>query len=505
MKKVFCVLLIFTSLISFSQSSVVKNFQKEIDEWKNYSFTKFVLDQDQRNIIGYSNGIVSGVFPLWNVYSKSREYKIVETPILPNGEYGRTVFKFQTLNKDYSEVDLENYVTTKIENIKSSIDSQLDLEKQEKLRRERLNEIQRKKAEFISLKKPEIEKISNDFKSYNDSIVLSLESRYNKIVMSLEDISQISNSLLSYYKILYDTYNTFSSEQYNLLNSKYLLGYFEKGLDYGKSFSQNDNEFVIIQGRKINPLTENVNMIDRKNIKFPQVTFSQSKLNWYSLMNKYLDLNNGEILYEFAVFNELVTQRDKNLRNTRSFNLESAKNDIIFLSDTWKKSQIDNLEKEVFNFKVEKLPQEVVTIKELERVLSIYEDKIVETGFLTRNLDLTQKFLDLKDLSKKYSKYVSFYNDQFYPLSMDLRNLVEYGSYTKYINSNKIDKVIKSLNKDLGLSTIIINDYKLVGQYVTQGFSFDDKLNLSNDFINRIDSNPINFPVSDIKGLKIFN
>jgi hypothetical protein len=93
------------------------------------------------------------------------------------------------------------------------------------------------------------------------------------------------------------------------------------------------------------------------------------------------------------------------------------------------------------------------------------------------------------------------------PLMDDFDRITSYGgrSISEDYTQNKVKKVLKSLTKILELSVNVVNDYKKVVEFVTNGISIEKKLKLSNDFINRIDSNPMNFPVTDIMNLKIFN
>ena len=508
MKKVVCVLLIFTSLISFSQSRQVKSLQNEIDKWNNYSFKQFVIDKDQSTIIIYnSNGIVSGVYPNWKEYSNSREYKFIFTPILPNGEYGFTITKYQTLNKNYNENDLKKYVISKIDELKTSIEEQLNLEKEARIRREKLKELERKKQEFIFLKKTEIEKFSDDFLRYNDSIIKSIEGRYEKVSsVSLENINKISDSLEVYFRILYknnqgsykNNLNEFSSEQFDFLNSKNLLGYYKSGFsNLNETFSPKyDDEYLIIDGEDYKQYYK-YRYEDLKSL--PQFVLSKSTLNWFSILNKHLDPDNGRILFEFSVYRDLVIRRDRYLK--KFLRIDDLKNGITDGIKFWREDQIKKLEKEVFSFEIEKISFESKWVSVLRDLFSVYENRILKTGFIDENFNQTEKLKNLIDLSNKYSKFVSFYKTQFVPLLIDLDNEA---SYNGNIDPKKIDKVIKSLTKDLQMSNNNINDYKKIVTFLRNGSSVDEKLKLAYDFIGRLDSNPIDFPVDQIRNLKIF-
>ena len=526
MKQLIFYIFFLLSITSHSQSNEIKNFQSEIDEWYKYTFKQFVLNQDKNTIIIYhSNGIVSGVYPDWKEYSNSRKYEIVFTPILSNGEYGSTYTKEIAIGEVYSESDLKEYVNSKIEDVKSSIDNQLEFERQTLVRRKKLKELERKKEEFISLKKTEINKVADKCKKYNDSIVHSIENQFNKVVLYKNDLKQISEPLESYYKNLYYNeafqvgddlysiqggddlyYEGFSKEQFDLLNPKALLTYYENGMGYGMEFNPRfDDEYLIIDGDGDSDGDIIVKKLQGRYFddSFPKVKLSINRFNWFSAMNKHLDPNNGRILFEFALFNDLVTKIDKYLYRTSSSSVKSSIDDGVKL---WKNTQIKELEKQVYNFKIEKIEkQSLGYVKYLERIFSIYKDKLIETEFLTENLDQSEKLIHLKELSNKYFSFFSFYKDQFEPLMYDFDRITSYGYGQSGHSQNKVKKVLKSLTKDLELSVNVVNDYKKVVEFVTNGISIEKKLKLSNDFINRIDSNPMNFPVTDIMNLKIFN
>jgi len=490
--------------LSFSQSREIKDLQNQIPQWEQYTFNQFVLDMDRRFLIGYrKDGIVSGVIPDWNEYSNLRPYRIIFTPILKNGEYGGTQTLFENVRVKYTKEEYEEYVNQKIEDVKKSIDAQLNKEREIRIRREKMKELERKKDEFISSQTSEINRMSSESSIFFDSIIQSVQDRFKEIILLKSDLQQTQSFLLKYYQILYGSQFNYqenlSTEQFNLLNKKYLLMPFEKGFDKFQFNSNHDNRYIIIEGHKTLPHEKGLR-INLSDIKFPEVILSSNNFNHRSVVNSYLDQYNGDVLFEFSLFYDLIDRSNRLLN--KYLRIKDVQTSITSSINHWKIHQLKELEREVFNFKIDSINSEIKELSELQRIITLYESELTKTGFLDKNMSKSDKLIHLMDLSNKYDQFSKFYTDQIVPLTIDLIELITYNGKVAY--PKKIDKVIKELEKNLGLSQIQLSDYDIIIDLSLNGFSIDRKIKLANDFINRLDSNPMGFPLNDIRNLKIF-
>ena len=189
----FLFLMLF-SLNIHSQTSEVKKLQDKIEEWNNYSFNRYVIDNDRNTIYSrYNNsGIISGVYTKWSSYSNSRYYEYIITPQSANGNHGTTVTRSITMSTPYTKEELESYRKSMLDIVFKQIDEQLELEKKQKEDRnataQKNAERKRKRGGYVKKQKELIDKLK-------DNILLSLEFQKREFSDDIEYFKKVHQNI----------------------------------------------------------------------------------------------------------------------------------------------------------------------------------------------------------------------------------------------------------------------------------------------------------------------
>jgi hypothetical protein len=172
------------------QSKKIKELQDELQSWEEYSFDQYVYTMDYNSIYNRlsNSGIISSITPLWSSYSNTRDYEYVFTPILASG-YGATSRETTTVSKTYTQRDWENYKEEQKNNVFDKIDQQLMVEQLEKEKKQEIQELNRKRVDYIKSQHQIIEDLK-------DSLLVVFEDHYNLNLPWFEHLPTLNDKFI---------------------------------------------------------------------------------------------------------------------------------------------------------------------------------------------------------------------------------------------------------------------------------------------------------------------
>lgn len=181
---------LFSQTFVLGQSEKIKELQDEIQSWKEYSFDQYVYKMDYNFIYNRlsNSGLISSITPLWSSYSNTRDYEYVFTPILSSG-YGVTTRETTTVSRTYTKQDWENYKEKQINNVFEKIDQQLLVEEKEKEKKQEIQELNRKRGDYIKSQHQIIENLK-------DSLLFVFEDHYNLFLPWFEKLPTLNETFI---------------------------------------------------------------------------------------------------------------------------------------------------------------------------------------------------------------------------------------------------------------------------------------------------------------------